>query len=153
MMPRSVTLAVAWFPPLLAGIACEVTRQSGDRFDLDSTASTYPFVTRLQGTMTTMGDSLVVLVDSGMITSRIAPQLEDEGTARDVHIALAHLARRFGHALGEQRQAVELHGLRVEHLLGDPHRDRPLVGQELLGELRRLGAALARLLERPRRHH
>jgi hypothetical protein len=82
---RTVLIAVCLLPPTTCDVLAQQLR---DRFDLNSTASTYPFVTRLQGTVAQIGDSLVVLVEGGVVRSQIPTDLQDEGLGRDVSIAL-----------------------------------------------------------------
>jgi len=70
--------------PLLAILAAW---SSSKPFTLDSTVSTYPFVTRLFGTLDQRGDSLIIDVNSGLVRSQIPQDVGDDGTAEDVSIA------------------------------------------------------------------
>jgi hypothetical protein len=69
-----------------AGPPASSAASSKQRFDLDSTDSTYPFVMRLQGTMELRGDTIVINVERGLVHSAIPKDLSDEGEARDIRI-------------------------------------------------------------------
>lgn len=56
-------------------------------FELDSTDSTYPFVGRITGRFSVQGDSLVIEVSGGRVTSHIPTDLGEQGVAEDVSVA------------------------------------------------------------------
>jgi hypothetical protein len=56
-------------------------------FDLNSTGSTYPFVTRVRGTVSESHDSLLIEVEGGLVRSQIPGEHGEEGVARSVSIA------------------------------------------------------------------
>jgi len=63
---------------------------TGDRtepFELDSTHSTYPFVTRLTGVFSERGDSLVIDVATGSVGSQIPASVGKDGVAEEISIA------------------------------------------------------------------
>jgi len=62
---------------------------TGDRtepFELDSTHSTYPFVTRLTGVFSERGNSLVIDVATGSVGSQIPANLGKDGVAEEISI-------------------------------------------------------------------
>ena len=61
------------------------------------------------------------------------------------------LLRRFRHALGQDGVAAELHRVRIQRLLGDPHRHGVLVLQDFLGSIDGVLALFGRQHQRPRR--
>ena len=66
-------------------------------------------------------------------------------------LVLGHdpFALNLGRAAGQHGDAVELHGVGVERLLGHAHGGGAVVGEQVLGGLDRLGAVLRRHLEGP----
>lgn len=56
-------------------------------FDLDSTASTYPFVVRVVGASHEQGGSVIVDVSGGVVGSQIPSDLGDDGIAREISVA------------------------------------------------------------------
>ena len=76
--------------PLLLSALCFVTlgmhADGRKSFNLDSTGSTYPFVTHLAGAFAEHGDSLVVDVSGGLVESQIPGDLGTAGTVDDVSI-------------------------------------------------------------------
>ena len=59
----------------LAGIVGLSPRTAPEPFVLDSTGSTYPFVTRLQGTLERRGDSLHISITEGLVASQIPAEI------------------------------------------------------------------------------
>lgn len=78
-------LASVIVPPVAAVL--RERRPLTDRFDLNSTGSTYPFVTRLQGSLTERGDSLLIEVDTGFVGSRLPVAHGAAGNGLEVSIA------------------------------------------------------------------
>ena len=97
----------------LAGIVGLSPRTAPEPFVLDSTGSTYPFVTRLQGTLERRGDSLHISITEGLVASQIPAEIGADGIVSNVAIAFG-LGRQDGdgwvmeHDTEPQRVAVRL---------------------------------------------
>ena len=85
-----VQIAVSVFALALgAPFSVPVQPDLPEPFELNSTASTYPFVMRLNGTVQQHGDSLIIQVDSGLVRSQIPLDLGADGLATNVAVAFA----------------------------------------------------------------
>src|SRR4029077_7477773 len=78
-------LIVAFALPIATGSSASATRE---RFVLDSTGSTYPFVMRLEGTISRTSNSLRITVERGLVRSAIPEDVGTEGLASDIQIAM-----------------------------------------------------------------
>ena len=81
MIPPRFVVALVLLPVAAFAVDTETP------FDLNSTGSTYPFVTRLQGTISERHDSLIIEVRGGVVGSQIPSELGDEGAGTNVSIA------------------------------------------------------------------
>lgn len=81
MIPLRFAVALVLLP------AAAFAVDPGTPFDLNSTDSTYPFVTRLQGSISERHDSLIIDVRGGVVGSQIPSELGDEGAVSSVAIA------------------------------------------------------------------
>jgi hypothetical protein len=78
---------------LLAAIASTAVEGSGvgvarNRFVLDSTGSTYPFVVRVEGTFAQKANTLEITVEAGLVHSAIPEDVGAEGVATDIEVAM-----------------------------------------------------------------
>jgi hypothetical protein len=95
-------------------LAVGSTADKPTRFDLDSTHSTYPFVTRLKGEFSVQRDSLVIDVAAGSVGSQIPPDVGDDGIAEEISISFGlgspdSGSWSFDHQTAEQLVAPSLH--------------------------------------------
>ena len=77
----------------IAALAWPTTDGSGaararNRFVLDSTNSTYPFVMRVEGTFVRKAHSLEITVETGLVHSAIPGDVGTEGMAADIQVAM-----------------------------------------------------------------